>query len=226
MSPRWHEITALFGGTFDPPHLAHREVIEGLFSFPGIKKVHVLLSPIPAYKTSVATLEQRLAMVRLNFSTLQNQDIQIDLREIERSIRYPNQPTYSYDTLIEMRQEIPNLAFVIGTDQLEKLDTWHRFPEVIKLCHWIVLLRKSTSTPKKAGEILRQWSASGLVKYITDQKWETQSLTTLQLIPTEARALSSTYIRETIGKTGSIPANTLLPEVESYLKLHRIYGIR
>lgn len=233
MKPRWHEVTALFGGTFDPPHLGHLEAIRGLFSSPGVKKVRIIPSPIPAHKSSFATIEQRLEMAHLNFAPLLGRDVEMDLREIERSVRFPQQPTYSYDTLCEIRREIPELAFVIGTDQLEKLDTWHRFPEVLNLCHWIVLLRKPAGT-EKAGETLRRLASSGLVQGITDYHWKiagkpagkTQGNAWIELVPTDAPALSSSLVRETISKTGQPREGALSPEVQSYLKLHCIYGMK
>lgn len=233
MKPRWHEVTAFFGGTFDPPHLGHLKAIRGLFSSPGVKKVRIIPSPIPPHKSSFASIEQRLKMAELNFAPLLGRDVEIDFTEIERSVRFPQQPTYSYDTLCELRREISELAFVIGTDQLEKLDTWHRFPDILNLCHWIVLLRKPAGS-EKADETLRRLASSGLVQSVTDHQWKVQGQvqgnargnTWIELVPTDAPALSSSLVLETISKTGQPPEDALSQEVQSYLKLHRIYGMK
>jgi nicotinate-nucleotide adenylyltransferase len=223
---RWREVTALFGGTFDPPHLGHREAVSGLFETPGVKQVRILPSPIPPHKSFCATANQRLEMAKLNFSGAE--DVAIDSREIERAKVNPQLPTYSFDTLVEMRREFSQLAFVIGADQLEKLSAWHRFPEILHLCHWIVLLRRPDGETK-AAETIQKWTASGLLKPAageTTQEWETRQGTRLTLVQTKAPLISSTYIRETIGRTGTPPPDALLPDVHSYLKLHRIYGMK
>lgn len=224
MKPHWHEMIALFGGSFDPPHLGHLEAARGLFSFPGLKSVRVLPSPLPPHKSTSATIEQRLEMVRLNFNSLRRDNVSIDTQEIQRSIQNPHQHSFTYDTLIQLRRELPSIAFVLGADQLEQWPTWHRFPEILNLCHWIVLLRKPTGA-LKAGEILRHYAASGLVAPIDDALWKTNGNQFIQLVHTNATDLSSTQIREAIAKTGKPPVGALHPEVERYLKLHRIYGM-
>lgn len=235
MSPafRWSEVTAVFGGTFDPPHLGHREAVRGLFEWPQIRRVLVLPSPAPPHKSSYASAEQRIEMARINFASHPGSpyppEVELDLRELDRSRN--GAPSYTFDTLIELRREIPSLAFVIGTDQLSKIHTWYRFPEILNLCHWIVLERKlnasgsgdlpSASDPLQA---FRQWMSSGLLSPCGPAAWKTPSGTFLERVPTQAPEISSTSIRETLAKSGEPPANLLLPEVIDYLKTHRVYG--
>ena len=51
-------------------------------------------------------------------------------------------------------------AFVIGADQLLKLPTWHRFPELLGLAQWIVLARKPDGETR-AREALRALAGVG-----------------------------------------------------------------
>ena len=227
---------ALFGGTFDPPHLGHREAVRGLFQVPGVSRVKILPAPVPPLKTSQATAEQRLAMARLNFAAVPGDpmpaEIEIDTRELDRAVREPGRPSYTFDTLQEIGREIPRerLAFVIGADQLLQLPRWHRFPELLELSHWIVLERKPDGGAR-ARTMLQEWTGSGLVR-TTGQpsRWATRSGRELRVVPTKARELSSTAIRESIARTGKAPGSEsapwLLPEVLSYLKTHRIYAIK
>lgn len=229
MEPRWHQVTALFGGTFDPPHLGHREAVRGLFRFPGVGRVFILPSPIPPQKVSSATPEQRMEMARLNFSGTPSDpypaEVTIHPIELERAQANPGRPSYTFDTLRELKSELPEIAFVIGTDQLAKLSTWHRFPELLGLCHWIVLERKLQHL-EIASKTLQKWASGGLIRQKNERQWITRFGTLLQIVPTEAPGISSTAVRETLTKTGEPPENSLLPEVLAYLKLHRIYGTR
>ena len=231
--PRWSEVTALYGGTFDPPHLGHRMAVAGLFSEPGIARVRVILSPSPPHKPTVATTDDRTAMVRLGFGVNikypLTDSVTVDLCELERARLNPSRPTYTFDTLSELKQKIPHLAFVIGTDQLAKLNTWHRFPEVLGLSHWIILERRGDAP---AAASLAEYEASGLITR-TNLGGATgiHSLvknggTWLRVVQTPAPEISSTQIRESLARSGKPPEGSLLPEVEAYLMRRGIYGTR
>lgn len=227
--PCWSEITAIFGGSFDPPHIGHRLAVHGLFRVPGVKRVIVIPAASPPHKPTTASAEQRAEMVKLNFNPDETPlDIEIDSRELIRAAKNPRTPSYSFDTLMELQSLSPKLAFVIGSDQLEQLSTWHRFPDLLSLCHWIVLERKSAA-PGEGLQTLSQWEASGLIeKTRQDRLWQsTQNRNFfLHRVPTEARSISSTEIRHSIARTGIPPENSLFPDVLSYLKVHRLYGIQ
>ena len=227
---RWHEVTAFMGGTFDPPHLGHREAVEGLFENPGVSQVRILPSPVPPQKARSTSLEHRIAMTRLAFGRSSmipfSRPVELDLREIKRAETQPGIASYTFDTLSELKREFPMAAFVIGTDQLAGLPTWHRFPEILGLSHWIVLERKG-ETPGTA--ILKQWESSGLVREEAGA-WRTFSREPafLKVVPTSARKVSSTEIRENLAKSSEThiraAETALLPEVLDYLKRHRLYG--
>src|SRR6185436_19909011 len=105
---------AIFGGTFDPVHLGHLRV-----AWEVAEALDAELRMIPAHdpwhrhgKPPVASAEQRLRMLEL---ALEGQDrLVADGRELRRA-----GPTYTVDTLLELRVEIgPErpLALAIGAD--------------------------------------------------------------------------------------------------------------
>jgi nicotinate-nucleotide adenylyltransferase len=236
----WTGVTALFGGTFDPPHRGHRIALNGLFSDPGVARVLVLPSPSPPHKPTVASPEDRLEMARLNFAEVSGTDrlkglVQIEECELRRGERNPDSPTYTYDTLLELKPQFPHLAFVIGTDQLVKFPTWKRFKDLLGLCHWVILDRQAEKVPSgglQSGALalsereLSQWEGSGMVRRDGPQRWKTPAGTQLQIVKTLAPALSSTRIRESLVLTGKPPEGSLLPEVQAYLMQRGIYGTR
>jgi nicotinate-nucleotide adenylyltransferase len=229
LSPRlnWNEVTAVFGGTFDPPHLGHREAVRGLFENPGVCRVIVVPAGTPPLKPQATSTEDRFKMAELGFAGIA--DVQIDGRELERSKR-TGKPSFSIDTLQELRQENTKLAFVVGADQLALLQTWHRFGDLLPISHWIVLARKPNGE-ELAMKTLNEWEASGLIRR-EGSEWVTSSATRLKLVPTDAQAIASSEIRERIA-TETDPKR-LLPalqgwlkhEVLLYLMEHRIYGMR
>lgn len=229
--PRWSEMIALFGGRFDPPHLGHAQAIRGLFEIPGVRQVWIIPSPTPPHKPATASFEHRVELAKIGLLPAHPvgdpQAVKIDLREAERAKARPDLPTYTFDTLQDIQRESSQIAFVIGTDQLEQLPSWHRFPDVLGLSHWIVLARKPQGE-ERCLQVLGEWEASGLVQK-TQQKavwWVKGTNSYLHLVPTEAAELSSTQIREQIARTGEAPAGALSAQVLAYLKQNRLYGIR
>ncbi len=227
--PIWSEVTALFGSRMDPPHLGHREAVRGLLRNPGVRNVLIIPAASPPHKPVQASAKHRTEMAQINFSSARSDsfptEVRIDEIEIKRALRNPNQLSYSFDTIEEIRPQYPHLAFVIGSDQLQSMHTWHRFPEILTLCHWIVIQRKPDGL-EQTQQTLQAWSASGLIENKQSQLWNIRnSQYFIQTVTTDAPPISSTQIRREITRTGSPPASSLLPEVEGYLKLHQIYGI-
>lgn len=123
----------VFGGTFDPPHIAHvalaRAAIEQL-------RLDVLLV-IPTgeawHKSRALTpAVHRLEMTYLAFSDLDS--VVVDPRETLRS-----GPSYTVDTLLELRTEYSRsqIFLVLGEDQAQALGSWHRIseiPEIATIC--------------------------------------------------------------------------------------------
>ena len=231
-SVRWPEVTAIFGGAFDPPHLGHLEAVRGLFARPGVGHVRVIPAALPPHKPGIASAEARLAMARAQFENLA--DVTVDDRELARARRNPGVPSYSFDTLQELRREFPNLAFVLGADQLAAMADppgWHRFPEILGLCHWVVLARRPDGEAR-ARKTLTEWEGAGLARPARGPidprvlaTWELLGGTQLVLAPTEAHELSSTFIREAIARHGQPPVAAISPAILAYLKGQSIYGI-
>ncbi|MDN5925339.1 MAG: nicotinate-nucleotide adenylyltransferase [Xanthomonadales bacterium] len=128
---------ALFGGTFDPVHLGHLraawEAGELLDA-----EVHLLPASVPPHRPQpVASPAQRVAMLRAALAGQQR--LQLDTRELQR-----DGPSYSIDTLIDLREEIGpdrSLIMLTGADAFAGLPSWHRWDELLENAHIGVLTR-------------------------------------------------------------------------------------
>lgn len=136
----FRDHVAIFGGTFDPPHLGHVDAAKALLRNPGVKAVLVVPSWGTPLKTSATPYEKRLAMTRAAFEGI---DRNIQVLDVEREL----QCEYSWQLIERLKTEYPRLAFVIGTDQIANLSKWNRYPQVLELCDWIVLEREGTPDP-------------------------------------------------------------------------------
>ncbi len=119
----------VFGGAFDPPHLAHRALAEVALQQLQLDELRVLPTGKAWHKTRQLTAaEHRLAMARLTFADLPR--LLIDDREIRRA-----GPSYTLDTLRELQRAQPEaeLFLIMGKDQADVLPTWRDWQEIVRL---------------------------------------------------------------------------------------------
>lgn len=128
---------AIFGGTFDPVHNAHLRVAWEAAEFLDAD-VRLLPANVPPHREQpVADARQRAALVQ---AALAGQDrLSLDVRELRRE-----GPSYTIDTLIELREEIGAdrpLVLLVGADAFAGLPGWHRWAELFAFAHIGVLTR-------------------------------------------------------------------------------------
>ncbi len=119
----------LLGGSFDPPHLAHRALGIAALQQLELEELRWLPAGSPWQKAGrvLAPAEKRLAMLELLTRDIDGSVI--DDRELRR-----DGPTYTLDSVRELQRERPGAEWflVIGQDQFQRLDTWHGFAELLQ----------------------------------------------------------------------------------------------
>lgn len=129
----------LFGGSFNPPHVAHLAVAKTAAD--AIENSTVLWMPAatPPHKQDdrgLASSDHRLAMTRLAVEG--NDRFEVSDLEIQRG-----DVSFTVDTLRVLNESNPDtqLYLLIGGDSLEQFETW-REPEVIlEMAHLLVYRR-------------------------------------------------------------------------------------
>lgn len=120
----------IYGGAFDPPHLAHLALAEVAITQLQLDVLHILPTGSAWHKTRVVSsgAQHRLAMTHLAFDDLPK--ALVDDREIRRV-----GATYTIDTLLELREQYPDakLFLVMGADQLAAFSSWHRYREIAQI---------------------------------------------------------------------------------------------
>jgi len=131
-------LLALFGGTFDPIHYGHLKPVEQLAKEAHLDRVVLLPNNVPPHRPQPeATAQQRLKMVEL--AVQGNPLFSVDDRELK-----VDTPSYSIVTLETLRKEYGAdrpLAFIIGQDSLLTLHKWHRWEDLLRVCHLLVMAR-------------------------------------------------------------------------------------
>lgn len=132
----------LLGGTFDPIHLGHLVVAEAVREQLHLDQVRLLVAGDPWMKRCEADAADRVALCEL--AVADHADLVVDARETRR-----DGPTYTADTLAELREAEPDVAwaFVLGADAALRLPDWHRVDEAIGLADWAVVARPGSTWP-------------------------------------------------------------------------------
>jgi nicotinate-nucleotide adenylyltransferase len=142
---------ALFGGSFDPPHLGHRRIVETLLARPGLQRVFVVPSWLNPFKErSHASPERRLAWCRRVFDLPGVEVLDWEIRQ--------GRPVYTIETWDRLRAEgIPLRYLVIGADNLAGLSRWREFRRLDDEATWLVAAREGAHpdlSPLKRAELL------------------------------------------------------------------------
>jgi nicotinate-nucleotide adenylyltransferase len=139
------EHIGIFGGTFNPPHMGHINVVRAAKDALGLDRVIVIPSGDPPHKTlppDSPSADDRLEMTRLAFD---NEDYavisDIELRREGKS--------YTADTLWELREQYPGarLILIVGSDMFLSMHTWYMPEEIFSLCGVCVLMRDKSDEP-------------------------------------------------------------------------------
>jgi nicotinate-nucleotide adenylyltransferase len=190
----------MFGGAFDPPHLAHAALARAAVEQLGLDELRVLPTGQAWHKArALSDASHRLEMARLAFADVPR--AVVDARELQRT-----GPTYTIDTLREMKEQWPGavLLLVIGADQAEALHGWR---QSACIPHLATIAIAERARPAQSGV---PFDAS----HVPGGQW----------LPVELPAMpvSATEIRERVAAGQGIAH--LVPEpVASYIARHHLY---
>ncbi len=130
---------AIYGGSFNPPHLGHREAAMSLVRDLMPDRLLIMPDHVPPHKEmeeGSPSPEERLILCRLNFGDLNGAEIS-DL-ELSRTGK-----SYTYDTIRQLEQMFPGDRFIlaVGTDMFLSFEDWYHFEYLLEHCVLAVLAR-------------------------------------------------------------------------------------
>lgn len=138
----------LLGGTFDPVHHGHLVVAQAALEELELDEVRLVVAGDPWMKETTTPAAVRVELARL--AVADNDELEVDDRECRR-----DGPTYTVDTLLELRDEHPQaeLVFLLGADAAQRLEQWHRSEGLFTLASFVVVNRPGHRIPELPAQV-------------------------------------------------------------------------
>lgn len=152
----------LYGGTFDPPHNGHLNNIRAAAARICPDLVVVMPAGLSPFKQKTAApAALRLEMCRCFGALVQQSSGGIPRLEVsgwEMEQAQQGKQNYSVLTLEMLRNTYPGaeLYLAVGSDMLLSFDGWHRWQDILRIAHLVVVSRNIGDDPMlhaKASEL-------------------------------------------------------------------------
>ncbi|MEZ5294380.1 MAG: nicotinate-nucleotide adenylyltransferase [Vicinamibacterales bacterium] len=205
----------VLGGTFDPVHVGHVAVGQQAQRALGLDAVRLVPSRVPPHRSGPrASGYHRFTMAAL--VALDQDSWTVSDAELRRE-----GPSFSYDTLAGLAAEglqPTQIFFLIGADAFAEIATWHRYPAVLDLAHFVVLARPGTALAALGDRVPDL--APRIIGLDAARHGET---TGIVLVDAATPGVSSTDIRERAARREPL-AGLVTEPVERYIRRHGLYG--
>lgn len=211
--------TGLLGGSFNPIHVGHLRVAEEVREVLDLTRIIFIPLHVPPHKEpgDIIATRHRLAMAEL--AAEDNEAFFVSDIETRRDDK-----SYTLYTLRHFLKELPadgELFFIMGTDAFAEITTWHRWREVLPMCHFVVMSRpgKSFTHPGEAmpAAYAERYRDQG------DGVWQMKEGARLIFLPVTPLTISSSDIRRHLQAGRSV--RYLVPDPTiGYIEQHGLYG--
>jgi nicotinate-nucleotide adenylyltransferase len=215
----------IFGGTFNPIHIAHLYIAEQVRDAMGLNEVVFVPASVPPHKEVEykVSAEHRLKMVELAISG----NPAFKVSDIELKLPVPSYSVKTIQTFQEQYGGDAKLFFITGMDSFLEIGTWHSVDRLISLCDFVTVFRPGSEHVGLAkhkyiheidlvmlDELDQKVRGLGKVEMVSGRD--------LWLVSSLGMEVSSTEIRRRLKARKSV--KYLLPEqVESYIIEHQLY---
>jgi nicotinate-nucleotide adenylyltransferase len=178
----------IFGGSFDPIHFGHLRPALEILDALSLDVIRFIPSGQPPHRRMpAADAAERLAMVKA--AVAGEARFEVDERELGRAA-----PSYTVDTLAELRRESPDemLILLVGMDAFLGFTGWQRWREIFDLAHVVVAHRPgwTLQTEGALAELLHERLAA------TPELALAEPAGRVLLQPVTQLEISSTRVRE------------------------------
>ena len=121
--------TGLFFGSFNPIHVGHMVLANYMLEFTDLTEVWFVVSPHNPLKEKQTLLNSKHRLYMVNLAV----EYQPKMKASNIEFKLP-QPSYTINTLAHLKEKFPKkeFALIMGSDNLQTLDKWKNYEEILK----------------------------------------------------------------------------------------------
>ncbi|MCW7492108.1 nicotinate-nicotinamide nucleotide adenylyltransferase [Leptospira sp. 2 VSF19] len=142
------EEVLFFGGSFNPPHIGHRHVIETISKSYPEDLLYICPNYVSPFKENGKefTSSEIWELCLSEFEPFLSEKIILWDEEIKKQ-----NTSYTIDSLLTLQKIHPSseLSLVLGEDNLIHFDKWKYYREIIKIVKEMIVVRRETAYPKE-----------------------------------------------------------------------------
>ncbi|OOB76930.1 MAG: nicotinate (nicotinamide) nucleotide adenylyltransferase [Epulopiscium sp. Nuni2H_MBin003] len=131
----------IMGGTFDPIHIGHLIIANEVIDTFKLDKIIFIPTGVPAHKQDINLINTVDRYTMTELAILDNPNFLIDDIEIKREGL-----SYTYDTILTLREKYEDIYFIVGYDSILSILTWYKGQKLLRLCKFIVVSRPNLNT--------------------------------------------------------------------------------
>ena len=209
----------ILGGTFDPIHFGHLDVAAAARRSLELTEVIFIPSRTPPHRPTapVASRYHRLAMVALAVAD----EVMYRVSDQELRTDGPSYTSLTLETRAQAGLRPSQLFFIAGADAFAEISSWHDYPNLLSLAHYVVVSRPCYPV----SELRRR--LPDLAPRMRDARpcvdaTSTQEETSIWLVDAVTRDISSSDIRTCLALGDPID-RFVPPRVAAYIKRQGTY---
>ena len=134
------ERVGFYGGSFDPPHVAHVLAAVYALAVAGLDRLLVVPVSAHAFEKRLAPFSHRMQMCRLAMGDLPR----VVVSDVEQGLGAPSRTLRSVEHLADAHPDW-QLRLIVGSDVLDEAHEWHAFPELVAKAPLFVVGRGGTA---------------------------------------------------------------------------------
>jgi len=146
----------VFGGSFDPPHLGHKALVQAALDALSLDEVWVIPVGQAVHKSLIASPQQRLLWAEKLFADMSS--VRVWDWEVQRHEEVP-----SIETMRDVASRMDAVPYwLMGMDAWKDLPSWVSYPEHRGLCNIVVFSRQGEEKVQHRG-----WLEVSILPYVT-----------------------------------------------------------
>lgn len=143
----------VYGGSFNPPHIAHLILAESLYETLNLDRLLFIPSSISPHKENNALLEGEHRLRLTRYAIGDNERFDVSDIEVQRG-----GTSYTIDTITALDNVYKNdtLYVIVGVDNLVTFHHWREYRAILERCTLVAMNRPGFSTGQVRDDILEK----------------------------------------------------------------------